>query len=111
MQASAGSLKARDAVNKISASLKLEFSLLFSIHPLFSSHDRASFADEIGLGDARTCASRSAWGEKLRELLDDVVFWLRLALQEINQDPLLCFEESPLAFAPVKARARAEMRG
>ena len=39
VQASASNLKASKAENKISASLKLEFSSLFNIHPLFLSHD------------------------------------------------------------------------
>ena len=58
--ASAGSLKANEAENKISQSLALEFSSLFNIHPLFLSQDQVSFAEETGLGAARTCASRSA---------------------------------------------------
>ena len=63
VQASAGSLKASEAENKISASLKLVLSSLFNSHPLFSSQERASLADETGLGAARTCTSRSARGE------------------------------------------------
>ena len=74
VQASAGSLKASEAANKISASLKLELSSLFTIHPLFSSQERASFADETGLGAARTCAPRLARGEKLWGFWIDVAF-------------------------------------
>ena len=85
---SAGSLKANEAENKISQSLALEFSSLFNIHPLFLSQDQVSFAEETGLGAARTCASRSAQGEKLRGFWVDVVFWLKLETQVVDRGPL-----------------------
>ena len=98
-QASDGSLKAINAVNRISASLRFEFSSLFNIQPLFSSHEQASFADETGLGAARPWASRLTRGVKLRAFCDDVVFWLKLAPREIDRGPLFCLEVSPIATA------------
>ena len=81
---SVGSLKAREAVNKMSDNLALEFSLLFKIHPLFSSQERASFAEETGLGAARTWASRLARGEKLQGFWVDVAFWLKLEARVVD---------------------------
>ena len=74
VQTSASNLKASKAENKIPASLMLEFSSLFNIHPLFSSQEQTFFADETRLGAASTCASRSAWGEKLQGFWVDMVF-------------------------------------
>ena len=113
--ASVGSLKARAVVNKMSDNLALEFSLLFKIHPLFSSQVQASFADEMGLGAARICASRSARGEKLRGFWVDVAFWLKLEARVVDRGPLFCFEESLIGLVPtnegLRLRTRVERRG
>ena len=60
----AGSLKERVTDRRISESFEAELPSLFSIQPLFLSHDRASFAKVTGLGEAVICASRSAQGKK-----------------------------------------------
>ena len=78
----------------MSASFNPEFASLFKIQPLLSSQDRASVAEDTGLGDAMICASRSARGEKLRELWADVLFWLKFDPQEVVQGPLLGLTES-----------------
>jgi hypothetical protein len=96
VQASAGSLKESVAARSMSESFALELSSELSIQPLFSSQDRASFAEETGLGEAVICASRSAWDEKSRVLCGDVVFWLLWTPHEGAQDPVFCLKESPM---------------
>ena len=61
---SAGSLNDMVAERRISESLESELSSLLSIQPLLSSHDRASFAEVTGLGEAVICALRLARGDK-----------------------------------------------
>lgn len=80
--ASAGSLKDKVAVSRISASFNLESSLEVSNHPLLLSQDWVSFADDTGLGDTAICASRSAQGEKPWRFCADTVFRLLLELWE-----------------------------
>ena len=94
VQASAGSLNKSVAARSMSESFAPKLSSELSIQPLFSSQDRASFAEETGLGEAVICASRSAQGEKSRALCGDVVFWLLLVPCESAQDPVFCLEES-----------------
>ena len=59
MLASGGSLKESVVVRSISASLELVSSSQLSIQPLLSSQNRASLAEDTGLGVAVTWASKS----------------------------------------------------
>ena len=60
----------------ISDSLFFEYDSLLSDQPFFSSQEQASFAEVIGLEEARICASKSARGEKSRLPSDDALFLL-----------------------------------
>ena len=92
----------------MSESFAPELSSEFSIQPLFSSQDRASFVEETMLGEAVICASRSARGEKSRVLCGDVMFWLLLAPCEGTRDLVFCLEESLISS---DGQARGVCRG